>query len=177
MVGLLEPTAGEIYIDQQRLDKHHTLAWRKSVAYVTQDIFLFNTTIRENLQLLCKDSADKALWAALESAAAAEFVAKLEEGLDTKIGDRGIRLSGGERQRIALARALLMKPQLLILDESTSSLDKETINNIQQALTLLHGKMTILIISHQIEMCDFADQKIRLPSNCATHSSSKGVYA
>jgi ATP-binding cassette subfamily C protein len=164
IVGLLEPTAGEIYIDQQILDNHHKLAWRKSVAYVTQDNFLFNTSIRENLQLLSKDQSDKALWAALQSAAAAEFVAKLEQGLDTIIGDRGIRLSGGERQRIALARALLMKPQLLVLDESTSSLDKQTIIYLQETLIQLQGKMTIIIISHQAEMSQYVNQRIVLTS-------------
>lgn len=163
IVGLLEPTAGHIYIDTKLLNKHCKLAWRRSVAYVTQDNFLFNASIRQNLQLLCEEQPDEALWAALQAVSAKEFVSGLNQGLDTIIGDRGIRLSGGERQRLAIARALLTKPQLLVLDESTNSLDRETIYKIQQVLKELHGKMTILIISHQIEMSDFADQKIILP--------------
>ena len=162
IVGLLEPTTGTIFIDNQPLDNKNKLAWRQSVAYVTQDNVLFNTSIRDNLQLFCYTMPDEALWAALKSAAADEFVAHLEDGLDTLIGDRGVRLSGGECQRIALARALLSKPQLLVLDESTSSLDKHNVIKIQQALTQLRGKMTILIISHQTEMSQFADQEFFL---------------
>ena len=162
MVGLLEPTTGAIYIDKQRLDHTNKLAWRQSVAYVTQDIVLFNASVRDNLQLFCHALPDESLWAVLKSAAADEFVAHLEEGLDTLIGDRGVRLSGGECQRIALARALLSKPQLLVLDESTSSLDSHNIIKIQQALAQLQGKMTILIISHQTEMSQFADQEFFL---------------
>ena len=162
IVGLLEPTTGTIYIDKQPLNNKNKLAWRQSVAYVTQDIFLFNASVRDNLQLFCQTLPDESLWAALQSAAADEFVANLEHGLDTLIGDRGVRLSGGECQRIALARALLSKPQLLVLDESTSSLDKHNIIKIQHALTQLRGKMTILIISHQTEMSQFADQEFFL---------------
>ena len=162
IIGLLEPTMGTIFIDRNRLDHTNKLAWRKSVAYVNQDVFLFNASIRDNVQLFCKEQADAALWDALHLAAAADFVAELEQGLDTIIGDRGVRLSGGESQRIALTRALLAKPELLILDESTSSLDTMNIIKIQQALRHLRGKMTILIISHQTEMSDFADQKIVL---------------
>ncbi len=162
IIGLLEPTEGSIFIDQQALDKSNTWAWRQSVAYVTQDVFLFNASIRDNLQLFCQDHSDESLWAVLKSAAADNVVERLHNGLDTVIGERGVRLSGGERQRIALARALLSQPQLLVLDESTNSLDKHNIIHIQNALTELHGKMTIVIISHQAEMCHFADQHIVL---------------
>jgi len=162
IVGLLDPTEGQILIDQQALSSANKLSWRNSIAYITQNVFLFNASIRYNLQLFCGEKNDAELWEALKIAAAAEFVAALEEGLDTVIGDMGIRLSGGERQRIALARALLSKPQLLILDETTSSLDKYTIANIQQSMKKLHGSMTILIITHQTEMSDIADQRFYL---------------
>ena len=165
IVGLLEPTSGHIYIDEEVLTSANHHAWRKSLAYVTQDVFLFNASIRENLQLLCENATDACLWDALRKASAAEFVAGFTEGLDTLIGDRGVRLSGGEAQRIALARALLMKPQLLILDESTSSLDNHNIHIIQQALRRLHGEMTILIVSHQTAMHDFADQVIQMDTS------------
>ena len=174
MVGLLEPTTGRILIDHHALDSQNKLAWRKSVAYVNQDVFLFNATIRENMQLFCQQQSDEALWEALRLVAASDFVADLEHGLDTIIGDRGVRLSGGECQRIALARALLAKPALLILDESTSALDSHNIRKIQEALSQLRGKMTIIIISHQTEMCNFADQKIVLTMKGMIHDHQDG---
>jgi ATP-binding cassette subfamily C protein len=109
IVGLLAPTAGKITIDNQPLTPNNTLAWRKTIAYVTQDVFLFNTTLRDNLTLFSPNQTDQTLWATLRMASA-DFVTDLRDGLDTVLGDRGVRLSGGERQRIALARALLMKP-------------------------------------------------------------------
>ncbi len=162
ITGLLEPTTGTICIDGQVLNAKNKLAWRQSLGYVTQDVFLFNASVRDNLRLFCLDLSDESLWIALKSAAADKFVGDLEHGLDTIVGDRGVRLSGGECQRIALARALLLNPQLLVLDESTSSLDKQNIIKIQQALAQLRGKITILIISHQTEMSHFADQNIVL---------------
>ena len=170
IIGLLEPTCGTITIDGQILDARNKFAWRQSVAYVTQDVFLFNASVRDNLRLFCADVPDKSLWVALASASADGFVAAMEHGLDTIVGDRGVRLSGGECQRIALARALLSKPKLLVLDESTSSLDTQNIIKIQEALSTLRGKMTILIISHQEEMSHFADQNIFLTERHLTRN-------
>jgi ATP-binding cassette subfamily C protein len=164
IVGLLEPSQGSIYIDEVELNVKNRLAWRKSIAYITQDTFLFNTSIRENLQLFCEKVSDIEIWEALKSAAAADFVARLKEGLETIVGDRGIRLSGGEIQRIVFARALLAKSQLLVLDESTRSLDSNNMTAIQESLLKLKDKMTIIIISHQPEMSDFADRIINLVS-------------
>jgi ATP-binding cassette, subfamily C, bacterial len=162
IVGLLNPTAGHIFIDDVPLSPKNKLAWRKSIAYVNQTVFLFNDTLRANLCLFCQDASDEALMHALQAASAAEFVEHLTDGLDTVVGERGVRLSGGEAQRIALARALLSQPQLLILDESTSSLDTHNIVHIQNALKKLQGTMTILMITHQAEMSGFADQHIKL---------------
>jgi ATP-binding cassette subfamily C protein len=128
-------------------------AWRQSVAYVHQDVFLLNETIRENLLWLNPASAEDELWAALEQAAVKDRVLSLPKGLDTRVGDRGVRLSGGERQRIALALPLLRKPALLVLDEATSSLDNANERLVQQAIEGLHGKTTILIIAHHL--CKF----------------------
>jgi ATP-binding cassette subfamily C protein len=161
IVGLLEPTHGNILIDDTPMTPARRIAWRKNIAYITQDVFLFNASIRENLLLFSPSQSEHALKDAL-TLAAADFVLHLEHGLDSLIGDNGVRLSGGERQRIALARALLMKPQLLILDESTNALDQENLRKIQHTLTQLRGEMTILIISHQQDMQTFADQNIIL---------------
>ena len=105
---------------------------------------------------------EEQIWEALEFASAAEFVKKLPNGLDTLIGDRGIRLSGGERQRLVLARAMLRKPSILVLDEATSALDTENEANIQEALERIKGKITIIVIAHRLSTIRNADQVIVL---------------
>lgn len=158
ILGLLLPEQGKIIIDNKQLDSDNRYLWRKSVGYVPQDSFLFNTSIRENLIWASPDVTENELWKALQLAAVDKFVQGLPEKLDTVVGDRGVRLSGGERQRIVLARALLRKPELLILDEATSSLDTENERRIQQAIEGLRGKLTILIIAHRISTVKNADQ-------------------
>jgi ATP-binding cassette subfamily C protein len=153
--GLLVPTKGVVRIDGRTIDDRRT--WRDQVAYVPQEPFLFNTSIRDNLQWTAKAFKDDELWAALDLAAA-DFVKSLPQGLDTVLGERGIRLSGGERQRIAIARALLRKPKLLVLDEATSALDSENEQRIQSALERLHGNLTILIVAHRLSTVRSTDQ-------------------
>jgi len=149
ILGLLSPEQGEVRIDDQPLTGELLHRWRRSVGYVPQDTFLFHDTIRANLLWALPDAKDSDLWTALRLAAVEAFVSRLSEGLDTIVGDRGVRLSGGERQRIALARALLRKPSLLLLDEATSSLDSENECQIQQAINQLHGELTIVVIAHR----------------------------
>lgn len=167
IAGLLEPGNGEILCDGVRLEGARRLAWRRSLAYVTQDVFLFHDTVRANLDWAAEKPSETDMWEALKSAAADEFVARLPLGLDTVIGDRGVRLSGGERQRLALARALVGKPQLLILDEATSALDHGNEERIREALERLKGKMTIVIIAHRETTIEHADESIRLHSRAA----------
>jgi len=163
IAGLLEPDAGHIYCDNIALEGENRLAWRQRVAYVTQEVYLFHDTVRANLSWVSpKPVTDEELWRVLGLAAANDFVAQLPDRLDTVIGDRGIRLSGGERQRLALARALLSEPQLLILDEATSALDHENEQKIQMALRQLQGKVTILIIAHRETTIAHADLRIEL---------------
>ncbi len=167
IAGLLVPSSGEICCDNRVLSEANRLAWREDVAYVTQEVFLFNESIRENLSWV--SSSDEAeLWRVLKMAAADDFVSNLPDGLDTLVGDKGVRLSGGERQRLALARALLAKPQLLILDEATSALDNENELKIQQALDALQGLLTIVIIAHRETTISKADQRIELGKFCGT---------
>ncbi len=147
LAGLLAPTAGSIMVDDRELTDRR--AWRERVAYVPQETFLFNTSVRENLLWTTPEANDEMLWDALEHAAAAEFVRALPQGLDTVLGERGIRLSGGERQRLAIARALLRKPFLLVLDEATSALDRDNEIHIQTTLSKLHRQLTILLIAHR----------------------------
>ncbi|GGP14007.1 ABC transporter ATP-binding protein [Oceanobacillus neutriphilus] len=162
LMGLNRPEKGKILIDGAPLSYDNISAWRKSISYVPQEPFLFNTSIRENLEIVKTDAAEEEIWEALEFSSAIEFVKKLPDGLNTIIGDRGIKLSGGERQRIVLARAILRKPSILVLDEATSALDTENESKIQTALERLKGKMTIIVIAHRLSTIRNADQVVVL---------------
>ncbi|MDX5476456.1 MAG: ABC transporter ATP-binding protein/permease [Bacillaceae bacterium] len=162
IMGLNQPENGELLIDGKLLTNDQLVAWRKAISYVPQDAFLFNDSIRENLKLVMPEATEEEMWSALEFSSAAEFVRELPQGLDTFIGDRGIRLSGGERQRLVLARAILRKPSILVLDEATSALDSENEAKIQQAIENLKGKMTIIVIAHRLSTIRKADQVVVL---------------
>lgn len=162
LMGLNQPETGQVLLDGIQLTKENVLSLRSSLSYVPQDPFLFNASIRENLMLVKPEANEEDMWEALTFASAAEFVGKLQNGLDSLIGDRGIKLSGGERQRLVLARAILRKPSILVLDEATSALDSESESNIQLALERLKGKMTIIVIAHRISTIRNADQVIVL---------------
>ena len=160
LAGLVAPTQGRILIDDVSLDARH--AWRDQVAYVSQDIFLFNASVRDNLGWGVASLDESALWQALEQAAAADFVRALPQGLDTVVGERGVQLSGGERQRLAIARALVRQPVLLILDEATSALDSDNERSIQEAVARLHGQITIVVIAHRLSTVREADHVVVL---------------
>ena len=162
ILGLLSPIEGTIFIDERPLRGEWVHNWRSSIGYVPQETFLFHDTVRGNLLWAKRDATEEELWKALELAAAEAFVSALPNGLDTVLGDRGIRLSGGERQRIALARALLRKPTLLLLDEATSSLDTENEQRIQDAIEGLHGELTMVVIAHRLSTIRRADSIVVL---------------
>lgn len=157
VMGLIKPEKGEITVDGVRVTEDSLSSWRNNIGYIAQETFLFNESIRFNLKQACPDASQEDIMEVLKLSAAYEFVMKLPEGLDTVIGDRGVRLSGGERQRLALARALLRKPSLLIMDEATSNLDLENEKKIMKAIDGLHGEMTILVIAHRISTIKNAD--------------------
>lgn len=150
VIGLIRPNEGQVLLDERPLSAERLRPWREQIGYVAQDTFLFNDTVRANLLWARPEAGEEEVWQALELAAANGFVSQLPEGLETVLGDRGVRLSGGERQRLALARALLREPSLLILDEATSALDAENERRIQGAIERLHGQITILIITHRL---------------------------
>ncbi|MGM1032017.1 MAG: ABC transporter ATP-binding protein [Bacillota bacterium] len=158
LMGLNQPDRGEVRIDDISLTSDHLLSLRKSISYIPQDPFLFNATIRENLMIIDPNASDESIWESLGFAAADDFVSRLPQGLDTLIGDRGVRLSGGERQRLVLARAILRKPAILVLDEATSALDTENEAKIQAAIERLKGTMTIIVIAHRLSTIRNADQ-------------------
>lgn len=161
VMGLVQPTSGALTVDGRTLTGPTLYRWRAGVGYVPQETFLFSGTIRENLSWARPDAQENEMIATLEMAAAG-FVLELPKGLDTEVGERGVRLSGGERQRIALARALLVQPALLILDEATSALDMENERKIRRAVENLAGNCTLLVIAHRLSTIRDADQIIVL---------------
>lgn len=157
VMGLILPDQGSVLVDGEPLEAGRIKPWRRHIGYVAQDNFLFNDTVRANLLWACPGADDAEILHALSMAAAEGFVGRLPDGLDTVLGDRGVRLSGGERQRLALARALLRRPSLLILDEATSALDSENEVRIMNAIGRLRGRVTILLITHRLQAVKEAD--------------------
>lgn len=158
MLGLLDAESGEVLCDGKDVFEQYA-GWLQNIGYIPQTINLIDDTLRANVAFgveLEKIDEDR-LWQVLEEAQMKDFIMGLPEGLDTKIGERGVRLSGGQRQRIGIARALYHNPELLILDEATSALDNDTEAAIMEAIDNFHGKKTMLIIAHRlktIENCD-----------------------
>lgn len=149
---------GEVTIDGTPV-KELNKAWLRSrIGYVTQESFLFNGTVRENLVIGKRDATDDELWQVLSSANAEGFVSRLEKGLDTRVGERGVKLSVGEKQRISIARALLRNPPILLLDEATASVDTETERQIQTALDRLMENRTSFVIAHRLSTVRHADR-------------------
>ncbi len=149
---------GSILIDGHELNTLAKDSLRDAIGYVTQEAFLFNGSVRENLALARRDATDEQLWTALEAARAADFVRALPDQLDTNVGERGVKLSGGEKQRLSIARALLKDPPLLLLDEATASVDNQTELLIQQALDELMKNRTSIVIAHRLSTIQNADR-------------------
>ena len=173
ILGLLQPEIGFVRMDD--IDVYAIpIIWSKIIGYVPQSVFLIDDTIRGNVTfgLEPDEIDDEAVWEALDKAQIKEYVEQLPEGLDTMMGERGIRFSGGQCQRIAIARALYHDPDILVLDEATSALDGETENALMEAIDHLHGSKTLIIIAHRfstIKNCD----KIYEISNGQAHLKSK----
>lgn len=158
ILGLLIPESGEVLVDGESI--HNKLrSWQEQVGYVPQSIYLTDDSLRRNIAfgLPPKQIDDAAVSRAIHAAQLEEFVSSLPEGINTIVGERGVRLSGGQRQRIGIARALYHDPDILVLDEATSALDNETEKDVMQSVLTLHGKKTIIIVAHRlstIENCD-----------------------
>lgn len=154
-----EITGGEISIDGVKVTELNKKALREIIGYVSQDNFLFNGSVRENLEIAKEGGAtEEELWRALSVAQAESFVKALPEGLDTTVGERGVKLSGGEKQRLAIARAVLKDPPILVLDEATASVDNETEELIQTALKKLLKNRTAIVIAHRLSTIKSADK-------------------
>jgi ATP-binding cassette, subfamily C, bacterial len=162
LVGLHRPDRGRVLIDDVPLEEIDLAAWRERIGYVPQEMFLFHESVYHNVSLGDDTISRDEVREALITAGASEFVDALPEGLDTVLGERGSLLSGGQRQRIAIARAIVRRPTLLILDEVTTSLDPETEARLCASIEALRGRVTVISISHQPVMAEMADLVVRL---------------
>lgn len=158
LLGLLKVHEGQILCDGDNVFENYP-AWLAQIGYIPQSIYLVDEPIRNNIAFGIADDEidDNRIWQVLEEAQLKEFIQTLPEGLDTAIGDRGVRLSGGQRQRLGIARALYHNPEILVFDEATSALDNETEAAVMEAINSFHGKKTMVIIAHRlntIEKCD-----------------------
>ena len=163
MLGLLKPSEGVIRADGTDIRDNYR-SFLKNVGYIPQMIFMLDDTIRNNVAfgVPTEEQSEERIWEALREAALDDFVKSLPDGLDTGIGERGIRLSGGQRQRIGIARALYGDPEVLILDEATSALDNETENLIMESINRFMGRKTLVIIAHRLQTIEKCDMVFRV---------------
>jgi ATP-binding cassette, subfamily B, bacterial len=158
LVRFYEFTSGEIYIDGKPVREYELRTLREAIGVVTQESFLFNGSIRENLLMGKPDATGAELWRAVDAANARQFIERLPDGLESVVGERGVKLSVGEKQRLSIARALLKDPPILILDEATASVDTATERLIQEALERLMANRTSIVIAHRLSTIVYADQ-------------------
>ena len=179
-----EYDSGEILIDDVNIKTISKESLRSAIGYVTQESFLFNGTVRDNLLIANREASEEQIWEALKIANAYDFVKKLLNGLDTEVGERGVKLSVGEKQRVSIARALLRNPPILLLDEATASVDTETERLIQQALERLMKDRTSFVIAHRLSTVRGADYIYVLDNGTVVEEGShehllsiSGLYA
>src|SRR3984893_10535675 len=158
LARLYEFSSGQIYVDGKPIRDYDLRALREAIGVVTQESFLFNGSIRENLLMGKPSASDVELWRVIEAANARNFIERLPDGLESIVGERGVKLSVGEKQRVSIARALLKDPPILILDEATASVDTATERLIQEALEHLLANRTSIVIAHRLSTIVRADQ-------------------
>jgi ATP-binding cassette subfamily C protein len=168
VMGLVQPAAGAVLIDDVLLCTLDQRRWRALIGYVPQETFLLHDTVDRNVTLGDPDLSPADAEAALRLAGAWEFVAALPDGTATEVGERGMRLSGGQRQRLALARALVRQPLVLVLDEATAALDPATEADVCRTLQGLRGRVTMLAVCHQGPLIDAADNLYRVSDGSVT---------
>jgi ATP-binding cassette subfamily C protein len=173
VAGIVEPRSGEVLIDGTPLRQLDLTRWRRQIGYVPQEPFLLHESIVLNVSLGDPQITRADVERALRAAHAWEFVEAMPQGMDTEVGERGTSLSGGQRQRVSIARALVHRPWLLVLDEATAALDPESEAAVWQALKELRGSTTILAISHQPALMDVADCVYRIDSGSAERLEAK----
>ncbi len=158
LIDLYSPTTGQITVNGKGLQHYNQASWRQNIGVVSQDTFIFNTSILNNLRYGAPEATLEEVIEATKAAQAHQFILDLPNGYETTVGERGYRLSGGQRQRLALARAILKQPEVLILDEATSALDSESERLIQEALARFQRNRTVIVIAHRLSTIVEADQ-------------------
>ena len=158
ILGLLNPSSGEVLADGRNVHENPG-AWQQMIGYIPQNVYLSDNTIRRNVAFGLEDDQidDDKIWAAIKKAQLYELAQELPQGLDSFVGEHGLRLSGGQRQRVGIARALYHDPEVLVMDEATSSLDNETEMEITRSINMLSGEKTLIIIAHRettVKKCD-----------------------
>ena len=172
LLGFLLPKAGEIRVDGKALTAANLCAWRRQAGYVPQDPLILNASVRENLTRFHPGATENDVITALKAAMAWDFVCSLPQGLDTSLGDRGVRLSGGERQRIVLARVLLGKPSLIVLDEATNALDYESETAFRKVVQSIRGRAAVVVIAHRLTTVRMADRVMVLENGVITEQGT-----
>ncbi|MBT2642200.1 ABC transporter ATP-binding protein [Bacillus sp. ISL-41] len=174
ILGLLEPESGHVFVDGHELNRVLPV-WKEKIGYIPQTIYLSDDTIRKNVAfgLMDQDIEEDAVLRAIEDAQLKDFIESLPDGLDTVVGERGVRLSGGQRQRIGIARALYHNPEIIFLDEATSALDHETEKEIMKAIDRLKGEKTLIIIAHRLSTIENCDIVFRVEKGKLISSESK----
>ena len=158
MPRFYDPQEGEVKIDDQDISKIQLHSLRKQISLVSQDVVLFDDTIKKNISYANEKASQKEIEKACDYAAASEFINKLPDKFNTKIGENGIRLSGGQKQRISIARAILKESPIILLDEATSSLDADSEQIVQNAIPNLTKNKTTLVIAHRLSTIHSADK-------------------
>ncbi len=177
ILGLLQPSKGTVEMDG--IDVYTIpMQWAHVVGYVPQSIFLMDDTIRNNIAfgIATETIEDKYIWDALEKAQLKDFVEKLPYGLDTIVGERGVKFSGGQRQRVAIARALYNKPEILVLDEATAALDNETETAVMESIDALQGQITMIIVAHRLTTIRNCDKIYEIKDGVAVERSKEEVF-
>lgn len=180
LLGLLKPTTGGIYVDGVEIslnEKSELMRkWQSNLIYIPQNLFLVDDTIRHNIAFAVPDAEidEDRLAASLKEAELMELIERIPNGLDTMVGERGIRLSGGERQRVCIARAFYFGREVIVMDEATSALDAETETEILKVINTFHGKKTLIVIAHRLATTSSCDRLIRLHQGRVVAEGSYG---